>query len=81
MPTEPSTVSREFVELLSQVAEVPQDKIEPTSAFKADLDIDSLTLVEVFTATETQWGISISEEDSAGFATVNDVVEYLSTRA
>ncbi|MEV0681829.1 acyl carrier protein [Actinosynnema sp. NPDC050436] len=77
MHTDPSTVSKAFIALLAEIAEIPEEKIHPESALRADLDIDSLAMVELFDATETQWNIKIPDEEAQLLTTVGEIVDYL----
>ncbi|MEU4804912.1 acyl carrier protein [Actinosynnema sp. NPDC023587] len=81
MPFDPDTVSQDFVKLLSDIAEIPEEKITEDSALKADLDVDSLAIVELFDVTETRWGVRIPDEDAQALRTVGEVVDYIRRRA
>jgi acyl carrier protein len=46
-------------------------------SFVDDLDIDSLSMVEIAVQTEDKYGVKIPDEDLAGLRTVGDVVLYI----
>lgn len=43
-----------------------------------DLDIDSLTMVEIAIRTEEEFGVSIPDDELSNFKTVGDAVNYIS---
>ncbi len=63
--------------LISEKLSVPEDKIRPDSHFINDLEADSLDITELIMELETIHGISIPDEETEKFKTVEDVVEYL----
>jgi acyl carrier protein len=46
-------------------------------SFADDLDIDSLTMVEIAVLAEERRGVKIPEEELANFKTVGDAVNYI----
>ena len=46
-------------------------------SFVDDLDIDSLSMVEIAVQTEDKYGVKIPDEDLASLRTVGDVVAYI----
>ncbi len=46
-------------------------------SFVDDLDIDSLSMVEIAVQTEDKYGVKIPDEDLAGLRTVGDAVNYI----
>ena len=80
--TAASTMSRAellagLASVLEEVAGTPADKVTPEAAFDADLDIDSLTMVEVVVACEERFGVTIPDEALEGMTTVGDAVKYI----
>ena len=76
--------------VLDRVREIAADKlskdiseVSAESSFTADLDADSLDVVELIMAIEEEFGtddtpLEISDEDAEGIMTVQDAVNYLS---
>ena len=76
--------------VLDRVREIEADKLSKDisevtaeSSFTADLDADSLDVVELILAIEEEFGtddtpLEISDEDAEGIMTVQDAVDYLS---
>jgi acyl carrier protein len=67
-----------LAEVLEEVAGTPVDKVTPEAAFDKDLDVDSLTMVEVVVACEERFGVRIPDEALEGLRTVGDAVDYIS---
>jgi acyl carrier protein len=67
-----------LAEVLEEVAGTPTDKVTPEAAFDKDLDVDSLTMVEVVVACEERFGVRIPDEALEGLRTVGDAVDYIS---
>ena len=63
--------------VLEEVAGTPLDKVVPEAAFEKDLDIDSLTMVEVVVACEEKFGVRIPDEALENMTTVGDAVTYI----
>jgi len=71
-------------ELIAGIAEIVEEVtgIEPSEvtlekSFVDDLDIDSLSMVEIAVQTEDKYGVKIPDEDLAGLRTVGDAVAYI----
>lgn len=56
---------------------VDEDKVTPEAEFIADLNADSLDLVEVIMAIEQEFDIEIKDEDAENIRTVGDAVAFL----
>ena len=66
-----------LAEVLEEVAGTPADKVTPEAAFDKDLDVDSLTMVEVVVACEERFGVRIPDEALEGLRNVGDAVDYI----
>lgn len=64
-------------ELLVEQLGVKEADIGEDSAFQADLDADSLDLVELIMELEDGFGEKISDDDSKKLVTVSDALNYL----
>lgn len=70
-----------LAEIVNEVAGVPVDSIQLDKSFIDDLDIDSLSMVEVVMAAEDKFGVKIPDADVKGLRTVGDAVAYISANA
>ena len=66
-----------LAEVLEEVAGTPADKVTSEAAFDKDLDVDSLTMVEVVVACEERFGVRIPDEALESLRTVGDAVDYI----
>ncbi|MFZ8910786.1 MAG: acyl carrier protein [Candidatus Nanopelagicales bacterium] len=63
--------------IVNEVAGVPVADIQPDKSFIDDLDIDSLSMVEVVMAAEDKWGVKIPDSEVKNLVTVGDAVAYI----
>ena len=64
-------------EIVEEVAGVPAASIELGKNFTEDLDVDSLSMVEVVVAAEERFGVKIPDDQVAELATVGDAVDFI----
>ena len=64
-------------EIVEEVAGVSPDQIEMEKRFTDDLDVDSLSMVEVVVAAEERFGIKIPDDEVTKMATVGDAVNFI----
>jgi acyl carrier protein len=57
---------------------IPAERVVPGVSFRDDLDIDSLSMVEIATMAEDKFGVAIPDAELAKLKTVGDVVVFLS---
>ena len=66
-----------LAEIVNEVAGVPVDDVQMDKSFIDDLDIDSLSMVEVVVAAEEQFSVKIPDDDVKNLKTVGDAVDYI----
>src|SRR5207245_4056123 len=64
-------------EIIDEVAGVPADQVTPEKTFVDDLDIDSLSMVEIAVAAQDKVGVEIPDDQLKDLKTVQDVVDYV----
>lgn len=67
--------------VLEEVAGTAPDKVVPEATFDTDLDIDSLTMVEVVVACEERWDVRIPDEALESLRTVGDALDFIASGA
>ncbi len=76
-------MSQEILEGLAtidnEVAGVPVEDVQLDKSFVDDLDIDSLSMVEVVMAAEDKWGVKIPDSEVKNLKTVGDAVTFIAT--
>ncbi|GAA0455256.1 acyl carrier protein [Streptomyces stramineus] len=79
--TRPSMTREEIVRALSDivrdVTDLPSERIDENKAFVADLELDSLRMVQIVVAAEDRFGVTISEEKAWELRTVADAVTWI----
>ena len=66
-----------LAEVLEEVSGVPADKVVREATFENDLEVDSLTMVEVVVACEEKFGVRIPDEALENLKTVGDAIDYI----
>ena len=64
-------------EIIDEVAGVPADEVTPDKSFVDDLDIDSLSMVEIAVAAQDKFGVEIPDDELKNLKTVQDVINYV----
>ena len=64
-------------EIIDEVAGVPADQVSPDKTFVDDLDIDSLSMVEIAVAAQDKFGVEIPDDQLKDLKTVQDVIDYV----
>ena len=68
-------------EIVEEIAGVPADEVTASKSFVDDLDIDSLSMVEIAVAAQDKFGVEIPDDQLKDLTTVQDVVNYVSKNA
>jgi acyl carrier protein len=68
-------------EIVEEIAGVPAAEVTPAKSFVDDLDIDSLSMVEIAVAAQDKFGVEIPDDQLKDLKTVQDVVNFVSKSA
>jgi acyl carrier protein len=71
----------ELAAILAEVADVNPDDVSPEKSFVDDLDVDSLSMVEVAMAVEEKFNAKIPDDKLSELKTVGDAVDYIKQHA
>jgi acyl carrier protein len=66
-----------LAEIIEEVTGIEPSEVTVEKSFVDDLDIDSLSMVEIAVQTEDKYGVKIPDEDLASLRTVGDAVNYI----
>jgi acyl carrier protein len=66
-----------LAEILEEIADVSPDDVTDEKSFTDDLDVDSLSMVEVVVAAEEKFGVKIPDDEVQNLRTVGDAVLYI----
>jgi acyl carrier protein len=70
-----------LAEIVNEVAGVEASEITPDKSFVDDLDIDSLSMVEIAVQVEDRFGVKVPDDELANLKTVGDAVDYVAKAA
>jgi len=76
-----SEITEQLAQILNEVAGVDPAIVSGDKIFVDDLDVDSLSMVEVVMAAEDRFGVRIPDEEMAGLRTVGDAVAFIQKSA
>jgi acyl carrier protein len=68
-------------EIVDEIAGVPADEVTPEKSFVDDLDIDSLSMVEIAVAAQDKFGVEIPDDQLKDLKTVQDVINFVHKNA
>jgi acyl carrier protein len=64
-------------EIIEEIAGVPAADVTPEKTFVDDLDIDSLSMVEIAVAAQDKFGVEIPDGELKNLKTVKHVIDYV----
>ena len=70
-----------IAEIIEEVTGIEPSEVTPEQSFVEDLDIDSLSMVEIAVAAQDKFGVEIPDDQLKDLATVQDVVNYVAKNA
>src|SRR3954464_2179757 len=68
-----------LAEIVEEVAGIDTAEVTTEKSFVDDLDIDSLSMVEIAVQAEDKFGVKIPDDQLAELKTVADAVDYISS--
>ncbi|MER5918287.1 acyl carrier protein [Streptomyces sp. NPDC001982] len=75
--TAPAAIVAGLAEIVNEIAGIPVEDVRADKSFTDDLDIDSLSMVEVVVAAEERFGVTIPDKDVQSLKTVADAADYI----
>jgi acyl carrier protein len=66
-----------LAEIVEEIAGVDASEVTADKSFVDDLDIDSLSMVEIAVQAEDKFGVKIPDDQLAELKTVGDAVDYI----
>ena len=73
----PDEIREGLASILEEVADVAPADVTDEKSFVDDLDVDSLSMVEVAMAAEEKFGVKIPDDELPKLKTVGDAVTYI----
>ena len=66
-----------LAEIVNEIAGIPAEDVELDKSFTDDLDVDSLSMVEVVVAAEERFDVKIPDDEVKNLKTVGDAVNFI----
>jgi acyl carrier protein len=70
-------IRNELAEIVNEVTGIPATDVQLEKSFTDDLDVDSLSMVEVVVAAEEKFSVRIPDDEVKNLKTVGDAVSYI----
>jgi acyl carrier protein len=70
-------VKKELRKLVSEIAEVPLEKVKDDSGFYKDLEVDSMKALEIIAGIEKKYKIAIPEDKIPSLSSLQNVYALL----
>jgi acyl carrier protein len=70
-------IRSELAEIVNEVTGIPAEDVLLEKSFTDDLDVDSLSMVEVVVAAEEKFSVRIPDDAVKDLKTVGDAVSYI----
>jgi acyl carrier protein len=70
-------IRAELADIVNEVTGIPVDDVQLDKSFTDDLDVDSLSMVEVVVAAEEKFSVRIPDDAVKDLKTVGDAVSYI----
>jgi acyl carrier protein len=70
-------IRNELAEIVNEVTGIPAGDVLLEKSFTDDLDVDSLSMVEVVVAAEEKFSVRIPDDQVKNLKTVGDAVSYI----
>lgn len=73
-------IKKELLDIIQDYVDFPVAEINTAASFAESAGLDSFVFIEMVSAIEEHFGITIPNGDLIGFRTIDDIVSYLSGR-
>ncbi len=70
-------IRADLADIVNEVAGVDAADVQLDKSFIEDLEVDSLSMVEVVVACEEKFGVSIPDDEVKNLRTVGDAVSFI----
>jgi acyl carrier protein len=66
-----------LADIVNEIAGIPTEDVQLDKSFTDDLDVDSLSMVEVVVAAEEKFNVKIPDDEVKNLKTVGDAVAFI----
>jgi acyl carrier protein len=70
-------IRTDLADIVNEIAGIPAEDVQLDKSFTDDLDVDSLSMVEVVVAAEEKFDVKIPDEEVKNLKTVGDAVAFI----
>lgn len=70
-------MKKEIIDIIARTLGIDKKKINEKTNLVADLDVESLDLVDLVVAIEEKYQIEIPDQDIKNLQTVEDIINYI----
>jgi acyl carrier protein len=70
-------IRTDLADIVNEVTGIPADDVQLEKSFTDDLDVDSLSMVEVVVAAEEKFDVKIPDDQVKNLKTVGDAVSFI----
>jgi acyl carrier protein len=63
--------------LISEITDIPKADLQPSKRLAADLEIDSLTTIELAVAIQDEFNIDVEDEKLKQLKTIEDITDLI----
>ncbi len=70
-------IQTDLAAIVEDIAGVDAADVQPDKSFVDDLDVDSLSMVEIVVAAEEKFGVRIPDDQVKNLRTVGDAVSFI----
>jgi acyl carrier protein len=70
-------IRSDLADIVNEIAGIPVEDVQLDKSFTDDLDVDSLSMVEVVVAAEEKFSVKIPDEEVKNLKTVGDAVAFI----
>ena len=70
-------IQTDLAAIVEDIAGVSAADVQPDKSFVEDLDVDSLSMVEIVVAAEEKFGVRIPDDQVKNLKTVGDAVTFI----
>ncbi|WP_298182639.1 acyl carrier protein [Saccharomonospora sp.] len=74
-------ITSKLIDIIADIGDIPRDEVQNEKYLIDDLDIDSLSLVEIGATIEDDLGVAIPDDKLAELKSVGDLVDYVTQQA
>jgi acyl carrier protein len=63
--------------IIAEITDIPKAELQPDKSLREDLEVDSLTTIEVAVAIQDEFDIEVEDEKLREMTTIQDIVDLV----